>query len=199
MSELSQPGRFSGRLAGRKQRLGQRRVGHRGPVAHRLIEGQEAAGEQAVIGARGPAGAFDCNAGHLIAPRGRRGRRGGVGDKRCARAGRRADQLEGERMDVHAVGYQRDVETPIDERDAGESGRLMVQGGHRVEDVRDKPRAGVDRGVCDLAAGAGVSERNGDAAFAEPGYELERPGQLGGDRDEPHRRMLDPVRYPVRR
>ena len=41
----------------------------------------------------------------------------------------------------------------------------MVKRGHRIEDVRHRARARIDRGAGDLAARAGVTERDGDAAL----------------------------------
>ena len=80
---------------------------------------------------------------------------------------------------MHAVGDHRDVDALVQERDADERGCLMVQRGHRIEDAGDQARAGVDCSAGDLAAGAGVAERDGDAALAEP---CDGSRRLVGDR-----------------
>ena len=63
----------------------------------------------------------------------------------------------------------------------------MIQRAHRVEQMREHPRAGVDAGVRLVERRVGMADRHDDAARDEAPNRVERARQFGRERDQSKR------------
>ena len=88
---------------------------------------------------------------------------------------------------MDAVDDDLDDHVRTGQRRAGEAGIAVRERAHRVEEVRDGVDAALEGGVRLVTGRVGVPERDGDAALLEQVDQLEGAGQLGRERDQPHR------------
>ena len=158
-------------------------------VPHRVDHGQHAAGEDAVAVAPDDAVAhLDRDVAEAVRAVAADARAGDcVGDEREAAAGRLPDHAHRVGGEVDAVEDDLDDHVGPGERRAGDARVAVGERAHRVEEVRDGAHAAVERRVRLLGARVGVAGRDGDPARDEQVDEVERPGQLGCQREEPDR------------
>ena len=90
-------------------------------------------------------------------------------------------------MYVDAVGDDRGNCGTRSERGGDDSGIPMVQRAHRVEQMREHPRAGVDAGIGLLEGRVGMADGNDHVARGEFANRVECAGQLGRQRDQSKR------------
>ncbi len=88
---------------------------------------------------------------------------------------------------MDAVRDDPDDRLVIVEQRPGQAGLPVVQRRHRVEQVRSGPRPVQERDSPLIPARAGMAERHHHSLLAEPLYDLQGPGQLGRERQHPHR------------
>ena len=155
-------------------------------VPHRVDHRQDAAGEDAVAVAphdavahldRDVAEAVGAVAGPRACDR--------VGDEGKAPGCRLPDHAHRVGGEVDAVEDDLDDHVGPGERRAGHARVAVGERAHRVEEVRDGARRRARSRVRLLGARVGVAGRDGDPARDERVDEVERPGQLGCQREEP--------------
>ncbi len=91
-----------------------------------------------------------------------------------------------------AVGDDADVEVRREE-EADRPGLAVVERAHRVEEVGAEPRPGVGGHGGVGPRRVRVADRHRHPAGDEPADEVDRPGKLGGERDEPDGHPLEPA------
>ncbi len=113
------------------------------------------------------------------------GQRDGVADQhQPVRRLEPGDERPERRMDMDAVGDQLDVGRVVEQGGHGDARRAVVDAAHGVEEVRRRSRAGREAAVRLLEGRRRMTERDGDAAIAEPADELGRARQLRRDRHQ---------------
>ncbi len=165
------------------ERLLERRA-DRDEVPDRLDHRQRAAGEHAVLAADDVVGDHDLDLAERVRPVAEPGARDRVRDERHAAGRDPPEQPHDVRVEVDAVDDRLDDDLGPHERCADDPGVAVQQRSHRVEDVRHRPHAAVEGGVCLDRRRVGVAEGDDDPAGVQQVDQLERPGQLRGERDE---------------
>ncbi len=156
-------------------------------VANRLDHRQRAAGEDSVraAGDTVPEVHVEPTEAVRTVAVARAGHR--VGDERDATAADVPDELGRVGSEVVAVEDHLDDDVVTRERDAGNAGIPVVERAHGVEEVRDGVHPEVEGGVRLECVRIRVTAGHRDAALVQQVDERVGAGQLGRQRDEPHR------------
>ena len=169
---------------GAQRRLERRAQGVK--VPHRFDHRQRAARQHAVLPADDSVTHLDSHLAERVRAVAEMCSRDCVGDERDTVRGRRPGEQDCLAREVHPVDDQLHDHVGACERGTHDSGVAMAEGTHRIEKVRHGADAAVERRVGFRRGRVAVAARDGDPTSHELVHELERPGKLGRNGDEPH-------------
>ena len=152
-------------------------------VPHGFDHRHDAPREDAVRAPRDAVPDLDVDAAQAVAAVTDPGGRDRVRDERDASGRRPPDDLRRLLGEVVPVEDHLDDHVVARERRAGDARVAVAERPHRVEEVRDRADAAIERRRSLLRGRVGVTARDDDAALVQQVDELERAGQLGRERD----------------
>ncbi len=167
------------------------RYSERMHVSHRVRHCQRATGQHPVFPPYDAVPNLDRHRAEGIrtVPEARAGDR--VGHERHSVRRRRPREEHRLRRQMHAVDDHLQDHPGADQRRADDAGVTVAERSHRVEQVRDGARSAIEGRRRLHRSRVTVAARDRDAASDELVDELQRAGQLGRERDEPHRARVE--------